>query len=209
MDSLLANGIEESTSQLMGFLCVRRTKACKRYSTVLWGEIIQPEDITIGSYYNRKEKSAGIVILDPKAWQETRLLYKSSVEISLSYKIAQFQDSVYITDWANVQLIVCSLVDGKIRKFPLPGMEDPRPVCVLPDCTVLIADRVADGKVRKYKIEDSTLIKLWTLSHIPKPTGISYEPASKLIYICTEKGPLITVSTEGKLNTTKSIPSFQ
>jgi len=52
------------------------------------------------------------------------------------------------------------------------------------------------GKVRRYKVENSTLTLLWEYPHISLPTGISFDPKSELIYICTLFGPLFIISME-------------
>jgi len=184
----------------------------KDTNTTWWGEIIQPEGVVVGSCYNRKEKTAEVALLDPNSLKKTHSLYKQPVDGFLTkimrmmslpltftyYRIAQHLSSVYIVDYREKQLVVCSLVDNKIQKFPLPGMESPRPVCILPDSTLLIGDRTEDGKVRRYKVENTTLTIMWEFPHISDPTGISFDPTSQLIHICTYRGPLLILSLEGK-----------
>jgi len=125
-------------------------------------------------------------------------IYYTSELAETQYRIAQHLSLVYIVDWDEKQLIVCSLVDNNIQKFPLPGMKNPHSVCILPDSTLLIGDLAMDGKVRRYKVEDTTLTLMWEFRHISDPTGISFDPTSQLIHICTEEGPLLIFSLEGK-----------
>jgi len=55
-----------------------------------------------------------------------------------------------------------------------------------------------DSAVRRYKVENTTLTLMWEYPHITGPTGISFDPTSELIYICTYSGPLLILSLEGK-----------
>jgi len=185
----------------------------KDTKTTQWWEIIQPEGVMVGSWYNRKEKTFEFSLLDPNSLKKTHSLYKQPVDGFLTivtrkidlplllpyyYRIAQHLSSVYIVDSSERQLVVYNLVDNKIQKFPLPGMGYPAPVCILPDSTLLIGDRAADGKVRRYKVENTTLTLMWESPHISLPTGISFDPTSELIHICTFSGPLLIFSLEGK-----------
>jgi len=182
----------------------------KHTNTILWGEIIQLEGVVVGSCYNRKEKTAEVALLDPNSLKKTHSLYKQSGDFFTTikhmmglplltyYRIAQHLSSVYIVDRKEKQLVVCNLVDNKLQKFPLPGMENPVPVCILPDSTLLIGDYTEDGKVSRYKVENTTLTLMWEFPDIPRPTGISFDPTSQLIHICTLEGPLLILSLEGK-----------
>jgi len=188
----------------------------KHTNTTVWGEILQPEGVMVGSWHNKKEKTAEVSLLDPIFFKKTNSLYKQPIggesgdffrtimrEIAAPliftyYRIAQYLSSVYIVDWRRKQLVVCSLVDNKIQKFPLLGMKYPHSVCILPDSTLLIGDRTVDGKVRRYKVENTTLTLVWEFPHISEPTGISFDPTSQLIHICTLEGPLPILSLEGK-----------
>jgi len=116
----------------------------------------------------------------------------------IPYRIAQQDSTVYIVDIAKKELVLCSLVDDTVLKFPLPGMKMPLPVCILPDSTLLIGDFTEDGKVRRYKVENTTLTLMWEFLHISLPSGISFDPTSVLIYICTYSGPLLILSLEGR-----------
>jgi len=167
-------------------------------NTTWWGEIIQPEGVVVGSWYNLEEKTAEVSLLDPNSLKKTHSLYKQSVCGSTVYKIAQHLSLVYIVDSREKQLVVCNLVDNKIQKFPLPGMKYPHSVCILPDSTLLIGDRTEDGRVSRYKVENTTLTLMWEFPHISDPTGIYFDPTSQLIHICTLEGPLLILSLEGK-----------
>jgi len=167
----------------------------KDTNTTEWGEIIQPEGVMVGSWYNVKEKTAEVTLLDPNSLKKTHSLYICRHK---TYRIAQHLSLVYIVDRREKQLVVCSLVDNKIQKFPLPGMKDPHSVCILPDSTLLIGDWTIDGKVNRYKVENTTLTKMWEFPHISCPSGISFDPTSQLIHICTWGGPLLILSLEGK-----------
>jgi len=170
----------------------------KDTNTTGWLEIIQPEGVMVGSWYNREEKSTEVSLLDPISFKKSRSLYKQSVDKPTAYRIAQHLSLVYIVDWGEKQLLVYNLVDNKIQKFPIPEMKNPVPVCILPDSTLLIGDDTEDGKVRRYKVENTTLTLMWEFPHISEPTGISFDPTSELIHICTWKGPLLILSLEGK-----------
>jgi len=170
----------------------------KNTKTTEWGEIIQPEGVVVGSWYNVKEKTAEVTLLDPNWFEKTRSLYKQSVDEPTAYCIAQHLSLLCIVDWRENQLIVYNLIDNKIQKFPLPGMKYPRSVCILPDSTLLIGDYTEDGKVNRYKVENTTLTLMWEFPHISDPTGISFDPTSQLIHICTREGPLLIFSLEGK-----------
>jgi len=168
-------------------------------NTTAWWEIIQPEWVMVGSYYNREEKTAEVSLLDPNSFVKSRSLYKQSVAIPFThYRIAQHFSLLYIVDSVETQLVVCNLVDNKIQKFSLFGIKCPVPVCILPDSTLLIGDFTVDGKVRRYKVENTTLTLMWEFIHISYPTGISFDPTSELIHICTGEGPLFILSLEGK-----------
>jgi len=170
----------------------------KDTNTTGWGEIIQPEGVMIGSWYNREEKTAEVSLLDPNSFEKHCSLYKQSVSRLTYYGLAQHLSLLYIVDRSEKQLVVYNLVDNKIQKFPLPEMKFPRPVCILPDSTLLIGDHTVDGAVRRYKVENTTLSLMWEFSHMSRPTGISFDPTSELIHICTWKGPLLILSLEGK-----------
>jgi len=170
----------------------------KDTNTTGWGQIIQPEGVMVGSWCNKKEKTAEVSLLDPNSLRKTKSLYKQSVGRHTAYRIAQHLSLVYIVDSGKKQLVVCNLVDNKIQKFPLPGVKNPDSVCILPDSTLLIGDRTEDGRVRKYKVENTTLSLMWEFPHISLPTGISFDPTSQLIHICTFSGPLRIFSLEGK-----------
>jgi len=171
----------------------------KDTNTTEWGEIIQPEGVMVGSWYNNKEETAEVSLLDPNSYEKTRFLYKHLVdEPFIYYRIVQHLSLLYIVNWRERQLVVCDLVDNKIQKFPLPEMEYPLPVCILPDSTLLIGDYTVDGKVRRYKVENTTLTLMWEFPHILDPSGISFDPTSELIHICTESGCLLILSLEGK-----------
>jgi len=163
-----------------------------------WWEIIQPEGVIVASWYNREEKSAEVSLLDPISFEKSRSLYKQSVDELAAYRIAQHLSLVYIVDWREKQLVVYNLVDNKIQKFPLPEMKNPDSLCILPDSTLLIGDRTEDGKVSRYKVENTTLTLMWEFLRISRPTGISFDPTSELIHICTWEGPLLILSVEGK-----------
>jgi len=170
----------------------------KNTNTAVWREIIQPEGVVVGSCYNMKEKSAEVSLLDPNSFEKSCSLYKQSVDEPTAYRIAQHLSLVYIVDWRENQLVVCNLVDNKIQKFPLPEMELLLPVCILPNSTLLIGDLTEDGKVRRYKVGNTTLSLMWEIPHISLPTAISFDPKSELIHICTAYGPLLILSLEGK-----------
>jgi len=170
----------------------------KDTNTTWRGEIIQPEGVMVACWYNRKEKSAEVTLLDPNTFKKSRSLYKQSVDRPTHYRIAQHLSLVYIVDRREKQLLVYNLVDNKIQKFPLPEMKLPAPVCILPDSTLLIGDHAIDGKVRRYKVENTTLTMMWEFPHISQPTGISFDATSELIHICTFSGPLLILSLEGK-----------
>jgi len=170
----------------------------KDTKTTEWGEIIQPEWEMVGSWYNRKEETAEVSLLDPNSLRKTNSLYKQSVNKPTYYRIAQHHSLVYIVDSEEKQLVICNLVDNKIQKFPLPGMKYPDPVCILPDSTLLLGDRTKHGRARRYKVENTTLTLMWEFPHISDPTGISFAPTSQLIHICTLDGPLLIFSLAGK-----------
>jgi len=170
----------------------------KHTNTTWWRQIIQPEGVMVGSCYNREEKSVEVSLLDPNSFKKSRSLYKQSVDGPTHNKIAQHLSLVYIVDCREKQLVVYNLVDNKIQKFPLPEMKNPIPVCILPDSTLLIGDHTEDGKVRRCKVENTTLTLMWQSAHISRPTGISFDPTSELIHICTREGPLLILSLEGK-----------
>jgi len=174
----------------------------KNTNTTEWGQIIQPEGVVVGSCYNVEEGSAEVSLLDPDSFEKSHSLYKQSVDVPFTpYRIAQHLSLVNIVDWREKQLVVYNLVDNKIQKFPIPEMENPTLVCILPDSTLLIGDRTEDGKVQRYKMEkeNTTLTPMWkSPPHISEPTGISFDPTSELIHICTAYGPLLILSLEGK-----------
>jgi len=170
----------------------------KDTNTTEWGEIIQPEGVMVGSCYNRKERKTEVALLDPISFEKSRSLYKQSVDELTTYRIAQHLSLVYVVDRREKQLVVYNLVDNKIQKFPLPEMKFPAPVCILPDSTLLIGDHTEDGKVRRYKVEDTTVTQMWEFLHISEPSGISFDPTYELIHICTYRGPLLILSLEGK-----------
>lgn len=163
-----------------------------------WGQIIQPEEVMIGSCYNKKDKSAEVTLLDTKYLTKSQSLYKKSVDELTYYRVAQHLSLIYIVDWRDNQLIVCNLIDNETQKLPVRGMKFPLPVCALPDSTLLIGNWVEDGEVNRYKVESSSLTLLWKFSHIPHPSGISFDSTSELIYICTWQGPLFIISLEGR-----------
>jgi len=186
----------------------------KNTNTTWWEEIIQPEGVMVGCWYNMEEQTVEVSLLDPNSFEKTRSLYKKSVDVLFThYRIAQYFSLVYIVD-SNIvdsnknQLVVCNLVDNKIQKFPLPEMEFPLPVCILPDSTLLIGDRTEDGKVRRYKVGNTTLSLMWEFPHISVPTGISFDPTSELIHICTREGHLLILSLEGKYSVYYSKSSY-
>jgi len=169
----------------------------KHTSTERWEEMIQPEGVVVGSFYN--ENSAEVVALDPTTLQMTRSLYKYSVDdLILLGRIAQQNSLVYVVESKKKQLVVCSLADNSVLKLQIPGMKNPHPVCILPDSTLLLGDRSKDGGVSRYKMENTTLTLMWEFPHISVATGISFDPTSKLIYICTLLGPLFIISLKGK-----------
>jgi len=190
----------------------------KNTNTTEWEEIIQPEEVVVASCYNRNERSTEVILLDPNTLEKTKSLFKSDRTWPptyydqyrslfhmlchrpsfFSHGLAQFKSLVYILDRGEKQLVVCNLVDNKIQKFPLPEMNSPVPICILPDSTLLIGDYTEDGKVRRYKVEDTTLTQMWEFPHILYPAGISFDPTSELIYICTANGSLFIISMEGK-----------
>jgi len=172
--------------------------SAKDTNTTKWWEIIQPEGVMVGSWYSWEEKTAEVSLLDPNSFKKFRSLYKQSVDDTTYYRIAQHLSLLYIVDWSEKQLVVYNLVDNKIQKFPIPEMKYPVPVCILPDSTLLIGDYTEDGKVSRYKVENTTLSLMWEFPHISKPTGISFDPTSELIHICTWEGPLLILSLEGK-----------
>jgi len=77
-------------------------------------------------------------------------------------------------------------------------MNSPGPICILPDSTLLIGDYTVDGKVRRYKVENTALTLMWEYPHISYPSGISFDPRYELIYTCTEFESLFIISMEGK-----------
>jgi len=164
----------------------------------LWLQIIQAEGLAVGSCYNKEKKSPEVTLLDPKSLQKSRSIYKTTVDKFTYYKIAQHLFTVYILNSEEKQLVVCNLVDNEIQELPVPEMKNPRNLCILPDSTILLADKTKDGGVRRYKVENKTLTQMWEFPHISDPTGISFDPTSELIYICTGDGPLFILSLEGK-----------
>jgi len=187
-------------------------KAMKDTKTTKWGEIIQLDSIMVASCCDRIKVSAEIILLDPNTLQKTKSLFKSDIiwpptyydldqvlrPPFFSHGLAQFKSLVYILARREKQLVVYNLVDNKIQKFPLPGITNPGPVCILPDSTLLIGDYTENGRVSRYKVENTTLNLMWEFPHISDPTGISFDPRYELIYICTWRGPLFIISIEGK-----------
>jgi len=167
-------------------------------TTTVWTETIQPEGVVVGSCYNVEDNTAEVTLLDQNTFEKSRTIYRHLISIPTFYRIAQHLSLVYILDYREKRLVVVNLVDDTTQKFEVFEMEDPRPLCILPDSTVLIGDRSLDGAVSRYKVENTTLTKLWEFPGIPKPTGISFDPTSELIHICTALGPLLILSLEGK-----------
>lgn len=174
------------------------TRTVSDTNTTVWCEIIQPKDVMVASCFNEKEKLAEVVLLDPNTLQKTHSLYKSLVNTFTAYRIAQFQTIVYTLDVRKKLLIVCTLLGNAVEKFPIPEIMDPQSLCILPDSNILIGDCTENGKVIRYKLDNSTLVKIWEFPGISQPTGMSYDLNSELIYICTERGPLFILSLEGK-----------
>jgi len=170
----------------------------KDTDTTWWGQIIQLKGVMVGSCYNKKENTTEVTLFDPNSLKKTHSLYKQSVDEPTCYRIAQHLSLVCIVDRREKQLVVCNLVDNKIQKFPIVGMKIPRPVCFLPDSTLLIGDWNKHSRVRRYKVENTTLTLMWEFLRISEPTGISFDPTSELIHICTRRGPLLILSLEGK-----------
>jgi len=190
----------------------------KDTNTTAHREIIQSEHVVVASCSDRAETSAEIILLDPNTLQKTKSLFKSkiiqphsSVDLNngflrmvlprptfFSHGLAQSKSLVYILDRRKKQLVVYNLVENKIQKFPLPEMTEPGPLCILPDSTLLIGDYAVDGKVSRYKVEDTTLTLMWEYPRIPYLTGISFDPTSELIYLCTAYESLFIISMEGK-----------
>jgi len=129
----------------------------KNTNTTKWEEIIQAEGVMVGSWFNKEKKTAEVSLLNPKTFEKSYCLYKRSVDLPRAFRIAQHLSLVYIVDRREKQLVVCNLVDNKIQKFPILGMKYPHSVCILPDSTLLIGDRTEDGKVSRYKVENTTL----------------------------------------------------
>jgi len=109
--------------------------------TELWLQIIQAEGVAVGSCYNKEKKSPEVVLLDPKSLQKSRSIYKTTVDKFTYYKIAQHLSTVYILNSEEKQLVVCNLVDNEIQELPVPEMNNPRNLCILPDSTILLADK--------------------------------------------------------------------
>jgi len=171
----------------------------KNTKTTEWGEIIQPEGVMVGSCFNNICGTFDVTLLDPNSFEKTHSLYKLVPYMLFTCcRIAQHFSLVYIMDWGEKQLVVYNLVDNKMQKYPLPGMKYPVPVCILPDSTLLIGDLTEDGRVNRYKVENTTLTIMWEFPHISDPAGISFDPTSQLIHICTFSGPLLILSLEGK-----------
>lgn len=103
-------GIEVKNKE--GLNTIRTLKDTK---TATWGEIIQPKDVMVASCYKQKEKVIEVVLLDPSTLQKSRSLYSRPVKSFVVYRIAQHGSLVYIVDNTAKQLVVCSLVDGKIK----------------------------------------------------------------------------------------------
>jgi len=189
-----ADGVEVKNSDILYTI-----RTVRDTNSIVWGEVIQSENAMVGSCYNKREKVAKVFLLDSTSLQKTQTLYKHPVDKLTYCRIAQLNSAVYILNWREGQLVIRSLLNGNVKKLPIPGMETPGSLCVLPDATLLIGESTADGRVSRYKIENSTLTQLWNYPHIPRPTGISYDPISGLIYICTLKEPLFILSIDGKL----------
>lgn len=107
----------------------------------LWLQIIQAEGVAVGSCYNKEKKSPEVVLLDPKSLQKSRSIYKTTVDKFTYYKIAQHLSTVYILNSEEKQLVACNLVDNEIQELPVPEMNNPRNLCILPDSTILLADK--------------------------------------------------------------------
>jgi len=167
-------------------------------TTTIWTEIIQPKGVVVGSCYNIDNNTAEVTLLDQNTFEKSRTLNRHLISIPTFYRIAQHLSLVYILDYREKRLVVVNLVDDTTQKFEVSEMEDPRPLCILPDSTVLIGDRSLDGAVSRYKVENATLTKLWEFPSIRQPTGISFDSTSELIHICTARGPLLILSLEGK-----------
>jgi len=170
----------------------------KDTNTIEWGEIIQPEGVMVGSWYNKERFIAEVSLLDPNSFETSCTLYQQSVQEPFPLRITHHLSSVYIVDRTEKQLVVCNLVDNKTQKFPIPGMENPQPVCILPDSTLLIGEWTEYGRVIRYKVDNTTLIVMWESPHIVLPSGISFDSTSELIHICAACGPLHILSLEGK-----------
>lgn len=166
--------------------------------TTDWREIIQPEGVMVASCYNWKEGSAEVAILCPNSLKKLKCLYQQSVGKVTTYSIAQHLSLIYIVDREEKQLVVCNVVDNTIQKLSVPRMKNPQPVCMLPDSTLVIADRAVDGGVSRFKLENTALTQMWVFPHISEPTAISFDPTFELIYICTRDGPLLILSLEGE-----------
>lgn len=174
------------------------TSVVRHTQTTWWGELIQSEEVVVASCYNVEQKSVEVALLDPSTLRKSHSVYKHSADKVIYYRIAQHLSVVYIVDRRENQLVVCNLADNKKKKLPVPGIKFPLPVCVLPDSTLLIGDFTEDGAVSRYRSENTTLTLMWDFGHISKPTGISFDPTSELIHICTALGPLFILSLEGK-----------
>lgn len=181
-----------NTDTLNAFAVVKHT------NTTCWKQMIQPGREVIASCYNWKDKSAEVILLDPNTLQKARSLYKRPAKAHTAYRIAQLHGVVYIVDYREKQLVVYLLSEDVVQRLSITDMKDPRPICVLPDSTILIGDHTTNGRVSRYKVENTTLIELWKFPHISDPTGISFDPTSELIYICTSEGVLFIISLHGE-----------
>jgi len=188
-----SNGIRVVNRQTL-----KTVRSVNDTSTTRWGEIIQPEGVVVANWFNWTEKIAEVIILDSISLKKSRSLYKQLSDELTFYRMAQKLSLVYVLDREEKQLVICDLVDDQIRKLPVTGTNYPLPICILPDSTLLIGDYTEDGDVRKYKVEKTTLTLLWQFPHIPRPSGISFDPKSELIHVCTFKGPLLILSIDGK-----------
>jgi len=201
-DGNLLCGIKEGVTQSVKIKdrhTLDANSSVKNTNTTEWKDIIQPEGVVVGSCYNKEKRQTEVALLDPNSFEKSRSLYMHTVESQdIYFRIAQHLSSVYIVGCGTQQLVVYNLVDNKIQKFPIPEMNNPDPVCILPDSTLLIGDRIEDGKVRRYKVENTTLTLMWEFPHISLPSGISFDPTSELIHICTYSGSLLILSLEGK-----------
>jgi len=63
----------------------------KDTNTTKLGQIIQPEEVVVGSWYNREERSTEVSLLDPNFFEKTCSLYNTQSVDALftAFKIAQ------------------------------------------------------------------------------------------------------------------------